>query len=42
MLFFAWNVNQTFEKLEAKQSIVIHLVKAIATPTLISIAGRAL
>ena len=27
-LFFAWNVSQTFKELEAKQSIMIHCVKA--------------
>jgi len=25
MLFFAWNVSQTFEELEAKQSVVIQV-----------------
>ena len=28
MLFFAWNVSQMFKELEAKQSIMKHLVKA--------------
>ena len=27
-LFFAWNGSQTFEDLEAKQSVMIHCVKA--------------
>ena len=37
-LFFAWNVSQTFEELEAKQSVMIHLVHG-DTPTFISITG---
>ena len=27
MLFFAWNVSQTFEELEVKRSVMIHRVK---------------
>jgi len=27
-LFFVWNVSQTFEELGAKQSVMIHRVKA--------------
>jgi len=27
-LFFAWNISQTFKELEAKQSVMIHRVKA--------------
>ena len=26
-LFFAWNISQTFEELEAKRSVMIHRVK---------------
>ena len=36
-LLFAWNGSQTFEGLEAKQSVMIHCVKV--TPTFISITG---
>ena len=37
-LFFAWNVSQTFEELEAKQSIMIHRIK-VTHPLFISITG---
>ena len=38
VLFFAWNVSQTFKELETKQSIMIHHVHS-GTPTFISITG---
>jgi len=37
-LFFAWNVSQMFEELEAKRSIMIHHVYGV-TSTFISITG---
>jgi len=39
MLFFAWNGSQTFEDLQAKQSVMIHHAKATGTPTFISVTG---
>ena len=37
VVFFAWNVSQMFEELEAKQSVMIHRVEV--TPTFISVTG---
>jgi len=40
-LFFAWNISQTFEELEAKQSLVIHHVE-VTHPLLHQLLGRML